>query len=629
MAITGSTVFTYVVITCNCRKLTVSNITPCTSIDPITLAAGTESISMNSTDASKVIQRGIMRNRVRDGDAEVYYLDTGNNDTLIAYDDLPSHLAPFIHTRHSIHPNEGWRVLSDLVLNSDIDEDSDTKRVDFKIQAGFIPQRHLPANGSLDISPGLPNGFRILEAGDNWSFRIVFPGAPEIGEDNYGDSVEVLAFLHALESIRTNGNAIDTAPTTVNLTNVNVRTYRLEQSSGSFVSFTITQIAHGVGVLRFSATWVTTSASPDFDAIQSWLNDAEFAIPVTFAAEKPPQGSPELPHRASMFAFDEDAETGFDLIEDHVRFRGDAPAPFGPLEIIIGQGGSLPFDDLLGNPIKAVPKVYGLNAIHFGPGATADGQGRLPDPRDWPIVPGGDRVLELHNLDDTYSVEWLVPGSGNDNVITLLPGEDAVELRFTKRKSGHGRIFGKIVRRLYITGGDGSLQMDVPNYWTNGSSYRARPIPKPVGYFQGDNRRNAEAFTDGGTQTWMDGSTFNGHGINTPDAFGMNKGGILNLDMTLNLQTSGGGGVNVPSLELCKDLGGQDNVVADFEQRTLGTYQQRTWFMNWRGEVELGDVFLPFWNYQTSSTMSISSVRLLLYNLRCELEESINLELAP
>ena len=628
MAISGSTAFAYVIVTCNCRKRTVSNIAPYVTIDPLQIATGAESISMGSTEASKVLQRGIMRNRVRDGDAEVYYRDTGNNDTLIAYADLPSYLAPFIHTLHSIHPTEGWRVLSDLVLNSDIDEDSDTKRVDFKIQAGIVPQRHLPANGSLDISPGLPNGFRVLEAGDNWSFRIVFPGAPDIGESNYGDSVEVLAFLHWLESIRTAGNAIDTAPDTVNLTNVNVRTYRLEQTSGSFVEFRITQIAHGVGVLRFSATWVNTSATPDHDAIQDKLDEAEFAIPVTFAAEKPPQGNPELPHRASMFAFDEDAATGLDLIEDHLRYRGNAPAPFGPIEIVVGHGSSLPFEDLLGNPIKTVPKVYGLNAIHFGPGASANGQVRLPDPRDWPVVPGGDRVLELHNLDDTYTLEALAPGVGSDNVITLLPGEDAIELRFTRRTNGSGRVFGRTVRRLFITGGDSSdVHFGLANYWTSGSR-RIRPIPKPTGYLQGDNRRNTEAFTAGGTQTWADGDGFADAGINSPDAWGMNKAGNLEVTLAVNVLTGSSGSLNIPNLRLARNGNGAYAVGSLYEQRTIGAYEQRTWFLNWRGAVELADVFLPVLSYPSTSTMSLSTLRIPFYALRCLLTESINLEVA-
>ena len=626
MAINAMSQFAYVIVNCNCEERTTSNIVPITSLDPYQIAAGAESIGMVSTEATKVLQRAIMRNRVRAGEAEMYYRDRGT--TLIAHDDLPERLVPFLHPQHDIHPNDGWKTTAALILNSDVEEDSDTGRVDIKTAAGNIPQRHLPENGELAVSPGLPDGFRILEAGDNWSFRIVFAGAEGIGEANYGDSVEVLAFLHWLESIRTNGNAIDTAPATVNLTTVNVRTYRLEQSDGSFVSFRITQIAHGENVLRYTATWVNTTATPDHAAIQVKLDAAEFAIPVTFPAEKPPQGNPELPYRAAMFAFDEAAASGLDLIENHLRYRGPAPAPFGPLEVIVGQGFSLPYDKLLGNPIKAVPMVYGLNAIHFGPGAEANGQVRLPDPRFWPVVPGGDRVLELHNLDATYSLEALAPGTTGDNVITLLPGEDAIELRFTRRENGAGRVFGKVIRRLYITGGDSSsVHFGLANYWTSGSR-RVRPIPKPTGFLQGDNRRNAEAFTAGGAQTWADGDGFADAGINSPDAWGMNKGGNLVATLALNVLTGSAGSLNTPNVRLAQNGNGNYAPGSLYEQRTIGAYAQRTWFLNWRGAVELADVFLPVISYPSASTMSLSTLRIPFYALRCLLTESINLELA-
>ena len=174
-------------------------------------------------------------------------------EEFFAHDDIPARLIPYLHPQHDIHPDDGWRILSDMILNGDVDVDTDTERVDIKLKAGMIPQKHLPENGELAVSPGLPDGFRVLSHGDNWSFRIVFPSEPAIGEDNYGDSVEVLSFLHCAGVDSLVGLVPSTPrPTTVNLTNVNVRDYRLEQTDDEYVEFRITQIAHGENVLRFS-----------------------------------------------------------------------------------------------------------------------------------------------------------------------------------------------------------------------------------------------------------------------------------------------------------------------------------------------------------------------------------------
>ena len=631
MAISSMTPFGFVVVQCNCAKRSVSNIFPATSLDPLQIATGAEGLSMSSTDASLVLQRGIMRNRVRAGNAEMHYWDPIIEE-FFAHDDIPARLIPYLHPQHDIHPDDGWRILSDMILNGDVDVDSDTERVDIKLKAGMVPQKHLPENGELEVSPGLPDGFRVLSQGDDWSFRIVFPSEPEIDEDNYGDSVEVLAFLHALESIRSSGSAIDTAPDTVNLTSVNVRDYRLEQADDEFVEFRITQIAHGANVMRFSATWddsgsvVDGADSPDHSAIQDWLDDATYTVPVTFAAEKPPQGSPELPHVASMFSFDRDAARGLDVIEDHLRYRGESPAPFGEYELIVGEGRSMPFSDLVGNPTKTLPAIYGLNAIHFGADETANGEVEIQSPPVFVKAQGGDRVVTFHNRNDTYSLT--VRHWNNGIVIVLLPGERAT-IRVTHRGDGSGELVGDAVRRLYITGGDSSsLHFGAANYWTSGSR-RVRPVPKPTGYLQGDNRRNAEAFTAGGTQTWADGDGFADAGINSPDAFGINRDGILDVTLVLNLLSGSGGSLNTPNLRLAQNGNGNYAEGSTFEQRTFSAYLQRTWFLNWRGAVELADVFLPVITYPSTSTMSLSTLRIPFYALRAELTESIHVEYTP
>ena len=630
MAITGSTPFGYVVIGCNCERRLVTTITPCTGINPRVLATGTEAIGPSSSEATKVIQRGIMRDRVRDGNAEVHYYDSGE-DVWFAYDELPERLAVFMHPQHDIHPNDGPRSLAALVLDSDVTEDSDTKRKDIKLSGGWIPQRHEPFNGELDVSPGLPDGFRVLSAGDNWSFRIVFPSQPAIDEDNYGDSVEVLALLEALESIRSSGNAINVTPDTVNLTSVNVRTYRLEQTDGEYVEFNITQIAHGENVLRFSATWdddasvVDAADAPDHAAIQEWLDGLTFPIAVDFAAEKPQQGSPELPHVASMFSFDGEATRGLDVIEDHLRYRGMRPDPWGEYELIVGEGYSLPYSELEGTP-KNLPAIYGLNAIHFGADETGHGEIAIPTPVDLIKSSSGDRPYIFHNRNDTYSLtirHW-----DNGIVIVLRPGERAT-LRVVRRGDGSGELTGDAIRRLYITGGDSSaLHFGIPNYWTSGSR-RIRPVPKPVGLLQGDNRRNAEAFTAGGTQTWADGDGFADAGVNTPDAFGLNRDGILDVTLTINVLSGSAGSLNTPNLRLARNGNGDFAEGSTYEQRTISAYLQRTWFLNWRGAVELADVFLPVITYPSTSTMSLSTLRIPFYALRCELTDSIAVEYTP
>ena len=210
----------------------------------------------------------------------------------------------------------------------------------------------------------------------------------------------------------------------------------------------------------------------------------------------------------------------------------------------------------------------------------------------------------------------------------LLPGERAT-IRVTHRSDGSGELVGDAIRRLYITGGDSSsVHFGLANYWTDGSS-RVRPVPKPTGFLLGDNRRNAEAFTAGGTQTWADGDSWASAGVNSPDAFGINRDGILDVTLVLNLLSGSTGSLNVPSLRLARNGSGDYAPGSTFEQRTFSAYLQRTWFLNWRGAVELADVFLPVIRYPTTSSMSLSTLRIPFYSLRAELTESIHVEYTP
>ena len=74
--------------------------------------------------------------------------------------------------------------------------------------------------------------------------------------------------------------------------------------------------------------------------------------------------------------------------------------------LIVGYGVSMPYDDLEDGAynVKATPKTWGVNAIHFGPAETANGITRIRTPIDQIVEASNDWECTFHNRNETYQL---------------------------------------------------------------------------------------------------------------------------------------------------------------------------------------------------------------------------------
>ena len=142
MAITTSTVFDRVRVACNCDNMRVDSITP---YNGTSSAEGREPIKPSTTDADELAQLTIMKDRVIAGTATVWYFDS-RLDSLRRPADAQHAL---IHAMHQMHPNEGWKVPVQMLLNGDFSQDSDSGEPQVALRGRFKTPPFKPTGPTL------------------------------------------------------------------------------------------------------------------------------------------------------------------------------------------------------------------------------------------------------------------------------------------------------------------------------------------------------------------------------------------------------------------------------------------------------------------------------------------------
>ena len=205
MAITSMSQFSYVVVNCSCENQSTGNIFPATSLDPLAFPEGAELLNMASTDASLVLQRGIMRNRVRDGNAEMYYWDAVE-ELFIAHDDLPLRLVPYLHPQHDIHPNDSWEMLARMILNGDIQEDSDSGQIEFQLRGNLNTPRFTPTTDEIDYSLREWEAVPSITDESRFQFDLELSHELQVTSSNIDDVAPLRAMRNWMQSIKASGS---------------------------------------------------------------------------------------------------------------------------------------------------------------------------------------------------------------------------------------------------------------------------------------------------------------------------------------------------------------------------------------------------------------------------------------
>ena len=417
MAITATTVFDRVRISCNCKSVYVTSIRP---YDGDSSAVGAEGIRPTTTDADQIAQLDIMRAAVVAGDASVYYNDGGP----IEYDDLPAE-HQLVHTLHSIHPNDGWKSLGTLVKDADVTEDTDTGRSDILTQAGVIPAKRQPDGDTYNYPL------------DRWNIRLV-PGSQIAVDRNWStddnvtapnDHDDVRGMLAWLETNRVAGSGTAFGDDITTFADLSGRTVRIDQGDTDLdVHVTSGSSNHDDGVyshVGFSFSRISTETDAvDIDAIRALFMAAVGTITVESddAPEEPPWGSTSVRGRVKDLEFPDG--TLLELVDGRLMVRSPTLSrePVGSGRRTVRYA-ALKNQDLLGT-VKFMPSD-GRKIVHFGHDATSDGAVQFEDDISKHTTSEDlADIYEVLNISDTHDCR-VNAGSGGGILINLKPGQQA------------------------------------------------------------------------------------------------------------------------------------------------------------------------------------------------------------
>ena len=495
MAITADTVIDRVVVLCNCDGMSTRGILPYNGTDSV---EGSELIQIANPTASMITQRDIMQDKIDAGDAVIWYKD---QSTWIEYDDLDD-VHGLIHAMHPMIPlgaGAGFRVLPNIVKNSDYEEDADTGRPDITAQFGTISAKRKPDGTTFDYP--LENWNARLIAGSQISVELNLTADDNVTDINADDNV--IGMLAWLETLRTTGSAVgDDIEDIDDL--ADGREYQLDLGTGQatldleVISLSsIAGVTTPAGVYSFAGfTLQRVSGETDtinIAVIRQFLMDATGSI--TVASDDTPESPPYDLRKAIVDV-------------SRIRFPdGKTLEPLGerlvlrqPSNGITPLDGSarriVRYDDL---PVrgtgKAMPKD-GARVVHFGHGASSSGRLEFLLIRSHTLSENVGEVYEVRNVSSEHDCSVYAPG-GTVLLINLKPGQECGFELNEENADGDEEIIviRPPVRRLLWQRG-----LSLPNFssmhlYSDPSSANWLSLPWPTG--SGVQYRDSDGFTLG------------------------------------------------------------------------------------------------------------------------------------
>ena len=412
------------------------------------------------------------------------------------------------------------------------------------------------------------------------------------------------------------------------------RVFEYEQDDGESVRFSYS--GDVVFLLSFRVMqlyWTIASDSP------GTFNETEFeealdaevitVSDITDSQEKPPFGSIEIAVNAQRVNMD---RMSLENASDHpvIEYRDEVDRK---RRLIVGYGLSMPYDELedgAGN-VTATPKTWGVNAVHFGPGATGPGTTRVRTPIDQIPEPGNDWECTFHNRDTAEP--WELQDWDGDNLATLLPDE-RLTVRMTRRGDGTGELIDAVpFSRVLRFSADTLGTLEDSGYYTWSAGRRARTLNYPTEATANIWKMHEECFQFGD-------STFN-------DAIALSSAGPADLDLPTSIIFQKPGKVRV-SMFVGVSVGGSSGTVPDdhglafvrldgttvrlgpyLAHQTVGTNENEIWQLGWDFDVVMEDIFLPLFRYPGNTSLAFSNFGLSEMEMDIEMTEVIHREYTP
>ena len=493
MAITADTVVDRIVVLCNCDGMNTSSMLPYNGTSP---AEGYENVRIPNPTASQIAQREIMQDKIDSGDAVIWYKD-GNN--WIEYDDLQDEHG-LIHGMHPMIPlgkGAAFRVLPNILKESDYEEDSDTGRSDITAHFGTIAAKRKPDGTTFEYP--LENWNARLIGGTQISVERTFTTDDDVTDPNAHD--DVIGMLAWLESLRTTGSAV--GDDIEDIADLDDRTYRFDMGVGAatldleVVSLSsIAGVTTPTGVYSFVG-FSLNRVSGETDTIliadvRQFIMDATGTI--TVASDDTPE-SPPFDLREAIVDVSRIRFPDGKVLEPHGERLVLRQSSLGITPLDGSARRIVRYDDL---PVrgtgKAMPKD-GARVVHFGHGAGSSGRLEFVLIRSHTLSENVGEVYEVRNISSEYDCSVYATG-GTDLLINLKPGQECAFELNEENADGDEEVIviRPPVRRLLWQRG-----LSLPNFSNmhlySDSNANWLSLPWPTG--NGVQYRDADAFTLG------------------------------------------------------------------------------------------------------------------------------------
>ena len=157
---------------------------------------------------------------------------------------------------------------------------------------------------------------------------------------------------------------------------------------------------------------------------------------------------------------------------------------------------------------------------------------------------------------------------------------------------------------------------------TSGAT-RYRPTPVPAAAQRSVDFTHEDTFETDGTDTFSDGASFSN--LYLPQSIKFLKAGTVHIEFEAAIRTGSSGSLSNGHGVALFHNGAILN--PQILYRTMGTNDQRTWWLVREMEVAVDDIITPMFRYPDHSSMAASSVQIAQYRLRMDMAHEIKVSI--
>ena len=639
MAIDETSVFPYVLVDCNCENRRVGGILPCTSLDPLTYPEGVETLLMTDTDASKLEQRRIIKDRVRAGTLEIWYRDWGNDDIIFPYDDFPEEHVSVMYPLHDIHPNDGWKMPSQLILQGDVTTENHVQQ--YRLKGHVLTEQFAPEEDEIEQKLNVFEAFPAENNQGQFLIDVEISAQLKLTLDDLDVYAPILALREELQANKAETTS-DFGTDVSALATWNSRDVTLTLDSTD-LTFSVSATGHTTDEDAHLTSWslvcdVDGGGAYDVNQINAYLATAMREISTANGLKLDgPMGDHAAPlhgrevnfgnlrrYREERGVFvshvrDDGSEHSIGVIDGNVRILGLDELPAGAGSNLLVP---LPSERPRANIIRVAGQTSATTVQCYGFALMA---GRY----------NNARPLQVHNhnaLDQPAAVVHLTDRDGT-NIATIRPGQHG-DFVASYNPDGSGRFIGHVSHaRRAIFDGDGSagtfndshyVEID-DDYW--GRVLKLKPQRRVI---------DDDAFSIGTTNIVNGQSIATSLALDTDEYLNVHKPGHCRFIQEAIVETVTGAAGTWPNghgIRLYRRRGAVLATTTEIHgvrfrefNPTIGT---RTYRFEFEDDIEDGDRLAFLFRYPKNPTLAPSEVQLINHYRACFLDQHIDLVEVP